>query len=287
VANHAWSESWLEPEFTNQSPAMVQSAVEFRHNLEAFQKMGPKVAPFLLSELQDRRGFSSPRYRWCVAHTPLWFQPYLPRLRVADTDRRTADLILKQLGPAAYPVIPELTRMLAQGDNREKQEAIGILKRIGPAASNAVPVLNGLMQGSAPIWRVLAAEAICRIDPAQSAAMISILRQALEGGDEGAKSWALGALWRITRKPEYVLPSLISGLGKEKSHSAYLILKQCGPSASNAVPGLIIQLHSVDLVTRVAAALALSAVDPQAEAARVSEVLAEGKANGISFGGLE
>jgi hypothetical protein len=46
-------------------------------------------------------------------------------------------------------------------------------------------------------------------------------------------------------------------------------------------------LHSANLVTRVAAALALSAVDPQTEPTRVSRVLAEGKANGISFGGLE
>jgi HEAT repeat protein len=274
---------WLEPASASNSRAWV-----FRHDLDAFHKMGPDAVPYLLTRLQDRRGDSSPSYQRFYARMPVWGRRYLSPPRNAEQVRRTGELILKQLGPDAYPAVPELIGMLKKGDPREQHEAVNILKEIGLSASNALPALGGILRGNNPYLRVVAADAIRHINPSGTEEMLQVYREALQTKDKAVQMAAIGSFWEATRQPELVIPALTSMLGDPVSGTfACTILKQCGPNASNAVPALLLQLAAPSLELRVAAAAALTYVDPHAETRTVEATLAAGKAAGLWIYGLE
>ena len=199
---------WLEPASASDFRAKV-----FRHDLEAFHKMGPDTVPYLLKRLQDRRGNSSATYQRFYARTPLWGRRFLRPLREAEQERRTADLILNQLGPDAYPEVPELIGMLKKGDLRERHEAVNILKGIGLSASNALPALAGVLSGSNPYLRVVAADAVRHINPSRTEEMLQLYREALQSQEKAVQMAALSSLWEATRQPELVVPALTRMLG--------------------------------------------------------------------------
>ena len=175
--------------------------------------MGPDTVPYLLKRLQDRRGNSSATYQRFYARTPLWGRRFLRPLREAEQERRTADLILNQLGPDAYPEVPELIGMLKKGDLRERHEAVNILKGIGLSASNALPALAGVLSGSNPYLRVVAADAVRHINPSRTEEMLQLYREALQSQEKAVQMAALSSLWEATRQPELVVPALTRMLG--------------------------------------------------------------------------
>ena len=274
---------WLEPASASDARARV-----FRHDLEAFHKMGPQAVPYLVSRLQDRRGGSSPSYQQFYARIPLWGRTLLRPPRDAEQVRRTADLILKQLGPDAYPAVPALVHALQRGDFRERLEAVNILKGVGSSASNALPALMGILSGTNAYLRVASADAVRHIAPARTEEMLQVYREALQSKEESVRMAAVASIWEATREPQAVIPTLTRMLGDYGSGIfACTILKRCGRSASNAVPALLRQLAASRLDLRVSAAAALSSVAPDTESHRVAETLAAGKAAGLLIGGLE
>jgi HEAT repeat protein len=184
--------------------------------------------------------------------------------------------------------VPELIGMLKKGDLREQHEAVNILKEIGLSASNALPALGGILRGNNPYLRVVAADAIRHINPSGTEEMLQVYREALRSKNKAVQMAATGSLWEATRQPELVIPALTRMLGDPVSGTfACTILKQCGPNASNAVPALLLQLAAPSLELRVAAAAALTCVDPHAETRTVEATLAAGKAAGLWIYGLE
>ena len=274
---------WLEPASASAARARV-----FGHDLDAFHKMSPEAVPYLLSRLRDSRGDSSLAYQRFYARTPLWGRRFLRPPRNAEQVRRTADLILKQMGPDAYPAVPELMDMVQRGEFRERLEAVNILKGVGSSASNALPALVGLLSGTNAYLRVVSADAVRHIAPWRTEAMLPVYREAIESKDKSVQMAAVASLWEATRQPQAVIPFLTSMLGDAVSGNlACTILRRCGQSASNAVPALLLQLSAPRLDLRVSAAAALASVAPDAETHRVGETLAAGKAAGLLISGLE
>jgi len=77
--------------------------------------------------------------------------------------RRSASDALGDLGSAAGPAVPALTRTLADEDASVRQSAAQALGKIGPASTSAVPALTAALDDPDPEVRASAADALAAI----------------------------------------------------------------------------------------------------------------------------
>ncbi len=77
--------------------------------------------------------------------------------------RRGASAALGDLGSAAGPAVPALTRTLADEDASVRQAAAQALGRIGPASASAMPALTAALDDPDPGVRGSAADALAAI----------------------------------------------------------------------------------------------------------------------------
>lgn len=86
------------------------------------------------------------------------------RLNAGDPAvRRSASAALGDLGSAAGPAVPALTRTLADEDAAVRQTAAQALGRIGPASASAMPALTAALGDPDPGVRGSAADALAAI----------------------------------------------------------------------------------------------------------------------------
>jgi HEAT repeat protein len=90
--------------------------------------------------------------------------------------------------------IRQLIRRLGHADPVVRTQAGGVLGVLGPAARGAVPALVGLLGGSDPQDRRLAAMTLGYIGAAEA---VPTLRHALQDADESVRSIAAAALEKI------------------------------------------------------------------------------------------
>jgi len=177
--------------------------------------------------------------------------------------------------------------MLQAGGPFERMGAINILRSIGPSASNAVPALTAVLHQTNGFLRVFSADALRTIAPAETAGVLFVYREAMTNAEADLRAMGARSLWEAEREPGHVIPCLIPLLkDRRMAIAACVILRQCGQSGSNAVPGLFTLMEAPDLTLRVAAAIALSSVAPAVHTQKVAEVLSAGRAARLEIGGL-
>jgi HEAT repeat protein len=93
--------------------------------------------------------------------------------------RNKALALLATLGPKAEAATAPLVRLLRQANKRDRIHLAGILGEIGPPAREALPVLGAMMKDQVNYFRVVAAEAYCRIS-GRSEPAVSVITQVLQ-----------------------------------------------------------------------------------------------------------
>lgn len=166
---------------------------EYVEAINAFREMGRTAVPFLREMLAP-------------AETPAASR------RTGET-RKKAAWVLKELGPVAQPVVPELIVALEDEDTVAAYAAMA-LGAVGPEARSAVPALfESLRFGNGP-----AAEALAQIapdDPALVPALIEALQT--ENSGSGWQSWppqihAAKALKKLGTRARAAIPALRKAL---------------------------------------------------------------------------
>lgn len=219
--------------------------------LASIGKPAAEATPLLkkLVESDHEQDKLSAFYALCSVHPQnAEFMQYL--IATLDNDdpdiRATAARKLGEYQQAAAPAVERLQRMLQDTGGRweaishcmittvpVRADATEALGRIGPAAAPALPTLAKMMRLDAAIEvRAAAAVAVARIDPTQTLEAVDALLGLLSSPHHGA------------RAPE----------------AAANALAEIGPPAKNALPALIMLLHSKDRYQRLLAADALAAV---------------------------
>jgi len=101
--------------------------------------------------------------------------------RVRNSAERALCRIAWRIGPEAKTAVPALTELLKDTDSRRTAaEALG---RIGPEAKAAVPALTELLKDTDAAVQLHAALALLVIGPENSAAVVPLLAESLEGLD--------------------------------------------------------------------------------------------------------
>lgn len=121
------------------------------------------------------------------------------------------------------------------------------LGRIGPDARPAIPALIALMREQ-PEAQLDAATAIGRIGGPEAQAAIPLLEGYLRSSDEELRVIAAEALWRIDRRADLVLPVLIKELrpGARSNSQAAEAIGEMGEAAREAIPALVACLGADD-----------------------------------------
>src|SRR6266566_2135843 len=97
-------------------------------------------------------------------------------LNASDIEvRRSAPLLLGQLGPKTTSVIPALVNALTNNDWYAEENALRALAAMGPAATNTIPVLENALKHGHPDFQTFAAEGLGNIGPGAKAATPSLL----------------------------------------------------------------------------------------------------------------
>ncbi|MCI0639922.1 MAG: HEAT repeat domain-containing protein [Gemmataceae bacterium] len=173
--------------------------------------------------------------------------------------------ILASMGPAAHEAMPDLTRVLKDGDTELKRSAVLVLGAIGPEAKSAIPLLIASLDESA--LRPAAGGALAKIGPESAAPLIEVVRTVAKPAEVRAE--AVRTLAHLGQDAAAATPELIACL---KETRADLNLEACralaaiGPAARKAVPDLIPLLPAKDKVSA-AAMDALANIGPDAKPA--------------------
>ena len=182
--------------------------------------------------------------------------------------------ILGHIGARSPSAVPGLLGLLQdENDNDVRLEAIRSLGKIGEGANAAVRALAQILKrDDSNDLRGEAALALARIAPSSGAATAA-LRTALEDQSGWVSVCAATALWRISRKPEEVVPALASRLTDPKSRDAAAqALYRIGAEARAAVPALLAAAKkNGDRLFHESVVLALRKIDPIA-AVKVSSL---------------
>jgi HEAT repeat protein len=118
---------------------------------------------------------------------------------------------LGEIGPASAPAVPELTTLLDSKLWATRRDAADAMGRIGPAAKSAIPKLTALLSDNDGNVRLAAAQALGLIGVRTEAA-VEGLKQLFNDEDKRARGNAIQAVWRLTKRPELVMPAIVSNL---------------------------------------------------------------------------
>ena len=192
-------------------------------------------------------------------------------------DRATAVEKLRAAGPAAVKGhLPDLLKLMEQGDWRMQAAALDALKALGASAGpQALAVLGRTAQAMLESRRGFASaamlEAIAAIAPEKHNRAVEAVGRRVRDADEHVARNACFALERLGPSAAPAVPMLIEALKSSRSatvrHAAVSVLEAIGPGAAAAVPALAETLggNDEDLVIR--SAKALRAMGPRASAA--------------------
>jgi len=179
-----------------------------------------------------------------------------------DFERREDGLRgLGALGPDAKGAIPEITKLLNTGPDR--QMAAYTLSRIGP---EAIPALNSALGSTNGSTRGHAA-AFLGLQKGQGENVVPGLLKALKDPDFIVKSKAVRALSRFPEQADVIVPALISRLDDPDETFRENVargLVSFGDKARPAVPRLVKMVETGDFHEGQAAAQALLRIDREA-----------------------
>jgi hypothetical protein len=208
-----------------------------------------------------------------------------------DEAKRTANPVnfleaFEFFGEAARPAVPAMVQMLTNGSYRDNM--MTLLKRLGPVASGAIPNLAALVDGKDPAITERALEVLKSIGPEARSALPQI-EPLLTNRDFTVQMIAAFILGRIEGKPEIALPVLMQGLDRPPTigqmhmtidigqleggieiagpEAAAVLLGECGPPASGALPALERKLQDKSEWVRLASAQAIWRISGSAEKA--------------------
>jgi len=157
-----------------------------------------------------------------------------PELQTVMHNQAKAALLLRELGPAAEPAIPELIAMLPEGSGVAVQDAAWTLEAFGPKARAAVPMLLDVLTVNSDAARLL-----IKLDP-HNPKLAPALVEALNDPNclPRVTCAAAAALAKIDPDNAALVPALIKVLDSSGNQSAAEVLTQLGPRAKAAVPAL-------------------------------------------------
>ena len=166
-----------------------------------------------------------------------------PAMRVA------AAMALRELGPVAWPAVPDLVVALGDPIVPVRKAAAGALGGIGPAAEAAVPALAGALRDPHRFVRSWAAMALFEIGPAARPATAALI-ELMETDSENlrSRSWAASALPAIAADPDLTMPALVRVLANDTSEEV------------RAVAVLSIEKHGLEAARRGGATALLGAL---------------------------
>lgn len=152
--------------------------------------------------------------------------------------RRKAATALGAMGPEARDSLIPLAELLTQDDSPAVREAAAnALANIGPLA---VPLLRKLIEDDDAEVRRHAARGLGQIGK-PAAPAIDELDFALDDDDGWVRIYAAESLWKITRKPDRVVPAYVEELknpNRQIRIKAYRLLRDLGKQAAGAKLGL-------------------------------------------------
>jgi beta-lactamase regulating signal transducer with metallopeptidase domain/HEAT repeat protein len=137
-----------------------------------------------------------------------------PDFQTAVHNQAKAALVLKELGPAAEPALPELIAMIPEHSGIAGQYAILTLGAFGPKARAAVPALLAALTSNNQ-----AAEALLKIDP-NNPKLVPALIDALQGPRLNFKGPAAEALAQLGSRAKAAVPALRACLADAKKEMA-------------------------------------------------------------------
>lgn len=159
---------------------------------------------------------------------------------LGDDDPKVSGKASDALRAIGAPAVAGLVEIVKDKQAKAKTRglAISAVAYIWPDGKSATPVLVELTHDPDPGLRVEAASALIRLDPASTAAAISVLVDALgEKGDvAGSAAHALGALGPQAKA---AVPALVKALAHDDRDTRLLAafsLGRIGPAAKDAIP---------------------------------------------------
>jgi HEAT repeat protein len=261
----------------------------------------PKLIPLLGDENDDIRLRASVSLGHIGSGAVL---PLVQALRdKSPMVRYWAAYALERMGRQAKPAVETLTDVLANDEDFDARgAAASALGAIGPDAASAKTALVSALKDREPRVRILAAEALVRLDKKPEAAIALLdkelqknklanlrkeaaeaigrlgaegkplrepLRGALADKDTDVRIAAAEALWLVNKQTDEALPVLCEALKDDDAdsrRSAAEALGKIGPAAKAALPVLARALKDDDDGVRKAAALAMRKIDAEAAA---------------------
>jgi HEAT repeat protein len=235
---------------------------------EAIGRLGPSAksaVPALRAILKNRSG-EVPGY----AAVALWkvdaagFTEIVKDKDHGGRERWAAILGLSNIGPAAKDLTPLVLKIATdKADSANREHALLALGYIGAAPTVAVPVLTDALQDEQAQYAwMLSAQALGQFGPKAKEAL-PVLYRVLRDPDPQVRVDAAGAVWKIERQPQRVMPVLTDALngmpsdGSAARQRAVHYLAAVGPRAREAFPKLLTlwKISTGSLRTEVAAAL--------------------------------
>jgi HEAT repeat protein len=159
---------------------------------------------------------------------------------------RRALLVLKDMGPAAFPAaVPALIRIVGEGNGENPNNAALALGAMGPRCKDAAPALNKAFENGTPLMRYSAGLALYRIT-GDSKRLLPMLIQGARHHDGDTRYWAILGLRQVAHlldeKAAFPLADVVrEGEGDSReSFVALSTLRRMGKRARSATPAMIV-----------------------------------------------
>jgi HEAT repeat protein len=218
--------------------------------------------------------------------------------------REAAARALRDIGEDSSYLLRELTDSLGDQDSQVQTAAIEALISVGPTANVALPRLVELLTNVDVHVRVQAAEAVWKVGKrpelavpvlrralhdatARRAALLMLaelgppasdtlpdLRLALKDPDPETRVLAADAVWKVSRREQFVIPVLTASLQSTDRGcqlAALRVLASIGPAARKVSRTIQPLAKEKDVIVRLAAVYALEKVDPQSATAAIQD----------------
>jgi len=254
----------------------------------ALAHIGPaakEAAPLLLEKIKDKSFKVQYHAAWAVFMVdPPLYDPFPILLKVLDNHEREIELeaiyILQDIGPAAKPALPALTkRMLGKGHPTVRIEAAYAIHLIDPSDPQVLPFM---LQAVQPDWREcvtysrtspyrmsdqkLAAMRLLVMkekDPKNLPALLNVLRL----GDDATNAYVYQTVAALGKPAFQPVRSMLDEDNIKAQISALFTLSFMGSEAAEAAPRVMQFLSAKHYRLRAVAARALWKIGPAAKAA--------------------
>lgn len=233
----------------------------------ALISIGAPAVPPLIHSLRDKDRRNSAALT--LGRIGKAAEPALPDLLegLKDPDatfRISSHQALVHMGPSA---VPKLAQALKDPSDRVWYSAVLALAKIGPAARSAVPALVEAMKAENKGLRILALNALIRIEPDHRAIggrleeIVPVLSESLKHDEAAIRSWSCVCLGRIGRGAKPAVAGL-AALLKDKEIAirvqAATALGQIGAEEKDVAAALISALADAPTPVRTAVTSALT-----------------------------